>query len=475
MAVEGRTHKPVIECDKCETCGVCFQACPAEVIPEMREEEDSLRGRLFDNADKEPRLNLSKSFGPPRCQAACPIGQDVQGYMRLIFEGRYREALGLIRDANPLPSVCGYVCHHPCERACTREGVDESLSIRALKRFVADYDDGGPALPERQATKKGKVAVIGSGPAGLTAAYELAKMGWAVEIIESYHEPGGMLAWAIPVFRLPRPVLKRDIGYIMKMGVEIRTGVVFGRDVSVEDLRDRGAQAVILATGTQKSVKMNILNENGLQGYMDCLAFLRTCSDGNPPPLGKRVLVVGGGNAAIDSARSALRGGGTRVSLIYRRTIDEMPAGREEVAEALREGVEIMCLTVPIGILESEGKVTGLECVSTEPGEEDSSGRRKPVPVEGSQFDIHGDTVISAVGQQQDYGDVSRGLAFEGGIVETNRETMHTAVNGVFAAGDFLNGSTTVVEAMASGKKAASAVARYLEGKDEGIFDGRTV
>jgi putative selenate reductase YgfK subunit len=465
LAVEGRTYKPVIEYDKCETCGVCLQACPAEVAPEMRGEQDSLRGRIYEQSDANPRLNLSKVYGPPRCQAACPIGQDVRGYMRLIFEGRYREALELIRDANPLPSVCGYVCHHPCEKACTRGEVDDPLSIRTLKRFVADYDDGSLTLPERQAAKKRKVAVIGSGPAGLTAAFELAKMGYAVEVAESYHEPGGMLAWAIPAFRLPRPVLRRDIDYIRRIGVEIRTGISFGREVSVKDLRNRGFDAVILATGTQKSVRMNIRNENSLQGYTDCLTFLRKCSDGAPQPSGKHVLVVGGGNAAIDAARSALRQGGTMVGLIYRRTLEEMPADREEVEDALREGVEIMYLTVPIRIIESENRVVGLECMRTELGEADSSGRRRPVPVEGSQFEIHGDTVISAVGQQQDYRDVSIGLAIEDGTVQVNHETMHTVVDGVFAAGDFLNGSTTVVEAMASGKKAASAVDGYLKDK----------
>ena len=296
----------MIHYDRCETCGVCLQACPAEVVPEMRKEEDSLRGRLFDVSDTEPRLNLSKSFGPPRCQAACPIGQDVRGYMRLIFEGKYRQALELIRDANPLPSVCGYVCHHPCERACTRGEVDDPLSIRLLKRFVADYDDGSLPLPERQAAKNKKVAVIGSGPAGLAAAYELAKKGYTVEITESYKEPGGMLAWAFPAFRLPRAVINRDIDYIRRMGVEIRTGISFGPDTTLENLRKKGFHAVILATGTQKSLKMNIQNENGLPGTMDCLAFLRRCSEGEPPSLGNRVLVVGGGNAAVDAARRAM-------------------------------------------------------------------------------------------------------------------------------------------------------------------------
>jgi putative selenate reductase YgfK subunit len=465
MAVEGRTHKPVIQYDRCETCGVCLGACPAEIIPEMRKEEDSLRGLLFDHTDTEPRLNLSKSYGPPRCQAACPIGQDVRGYMRLIFEGRYRDALELIRDANPLPSVCGYVCHHPCERACTRGEVDDPLSIRSLKRFVADYDDGNLPLPERAAAKNKKVAVIGSGPSGLAAGYELAKKGYAVEITESYREPGGMLAWAIPAFRLPRSVLKRDIEYIRKMGVEIRTGICFGRDVTMEDLRNKGFHAVILATGTQKSLKMNIQNENGLAGYMDCLAFLRRYSDGEPLPLGKRVLVVGGGNAAVDTARTALRVGAGKVSLVYRRTLEEMPADREEVEDAIGEGIEIMVLTAPVKILVTGGKAGGLECVKTRLGEPDASGRKRPIPVDGSQFEILADTVISAVGQRQDYSVISEGFSRADGIIGIDPEGMQTDVEGVFAAGDFLNGPSTVVEAMASGKKAAQAVEEYLKEK----------
>jgi len=456
----------VIQYDRCETCGVCLQACPAEVIPEMRKEEDSLRGRICRDTDTEPRSNLSKSFGPPRCQAACPIGQDVRGYMRLIFEGRYREALALIRDANPLPSICGYVCHHPCERACTRGEVDDPLSIRSLKRFVADYDEGTLTPPEQQAGKSKKVAVIGSGPAGLTAAYELAKKGYGVEIMESYREPGGMLAWAIPAFRLPRSVLKRDINYIIKMGVEISTGICFGRDVTVEDLRRKGFHAVILATGTQKSLKMNILNENGLPGCMDCLSFLKRCSEGEPPSLGNRVLVVGGGNAALDTARSALRLGAGKVSLVYRRSMEEMPADREEVEDAVGEGIEIIVLTAPVKILVAGGKAGGLECVKTRLGEPDASGRKRPIPVEGSQFEILADTVISAVGQQQDYGVISDGLSRTDGTIGIDAEGMQTDVEGVFAAGDFVNGPTTVVEAMASGKKAAQAVDVYLKEKN---------
>jgi heterodisulfide reductase subunit A len=469
MAVEGRTHKPVIDYNRCETCGVCLEACPAEPIPDFRYEPDSLRGKLYSRSDSEPRINVTKAFDLPNCQAECPVRQDVRGYMRLISEGRYGEALELIREANPLPSVCGYVCHHPCESACTRGRVDDPLSIRSLKRFVTDYDNGRLNPPSVGKPKGKKVVVIGSGPAGLAAGHELARMGYEVEIIESYREAGGLLAWAIPAFRLPREILQRDIDYIRKMGVTIRTGMHFGTDVKIAGLRKNGAHAVIVATGTQKSLKLNIENEDRHRGYLDCLDFLKACSDGRDVALGRQVLVVGGGNAAVDTARSALRKGGVKVTILYRRSLEEMPADREEIKEALREGVRIEFLTAPKKMLVSEGKVKGLECLKTKLREADQSGRKRPVPVEGSEFVIKAGTIISAVGQEPDFGPVTRGFASGDKALSVDRKTLQANVDGVFAAGDFVNGAGTVVEAMASGKKAAQAVARYLE--TEGKFD----
>ena len=466
MAVEGRTHKPVIDYTRCETCGVCLKACPAEPIPDFRSEPDSLRGKLYAHSDAEPRINVTKVFDLPNCQATCPVRQDVRGYMRLIAEGRYGEALELIREANPLPSVCGYVCHHPCESACTRGRVDDPLSIRSLKRFVTDYDDGRLKPPSVGKPKGKKVVVVGSGPAGLAAGHELARMGYQVEIIESYREAGGLLAWAIPAFRLPREILQRDIDYIRKMGVTIRTGTHFGSDEEISDLRKNGAHAVIVATGTQKSLKMNIENEDHHRGYLDCLDFLKACSDGRDVALGNQVLVIGGGNAAVDTARSALRKK-AKVTILYRRSLEEMPADTEEINDALREGIKIEFLTAPKKMVVSGDKVKGLECLKTELREADQSGRKRPVPVEGSEFVIEADTIITAVGQEPDYEPVASGLAAGRGNLSINRETLQANVDGVFAAGDFVNGASTVVEAMASGKKAAQAVALYLEGKQK--------
>ena len=457
MTIEGITHRPVIDHEKCNTCSICLKACPAEIMPEMRREGDSLRAKIYGGADNYIKINIEKAFGSPSCQDTCPLHQDVRGYVKLISKGQYREALELIRETNPLPSVCGYVCHHPCESACTRGFVDEPISIKSLKRFVAGYDDSHLRYPETGKAKKRKVCIVGSGPAGLTAAHELAKKGYEVEIIESYSEPGGMLVWAIPPFRLPREILKRDIEYIKKMGVTIKTGVYFGTDLTISDLKKAGAKAIIVATGTPVSLKMNIENESGFEGYVDCLMFLRKYVQHEEISLGDRVLVVGGGNAAIDSARSAARVGARNVTILYRRGPDEMPADRDEVKEALIEGIKIEFLTAPKRIIESGGKVKALECVRTELREAPDSKRPKPVAITGSEFTINADTIISAIGQEPDQ-TLRKTLGVDSEIMSTSKE-------GVFAAGDFVNGPTTVVEAMASGKKVARAVDMYLSKK----------
>jgi len=466
MAVEGRTHKPVIDYEKCSTCSVCIKACPAEVMPEMRTEPDSLRGAIYSDSDKEIRMNTLKEFAPPPCQAACPIGQDVRGYIRLIAKKDYSDALTLIRETNPLPAVCGYVCHHPCELACVRGSVDDALSIKSLKRFVAEYDSGQTQPPKTEKIQSKKVCIIGSGPAGLAAAHQLAKNGYTVEMIEGYNEPGGMLAWAIPDFRLPREVLKRDIEYIKKMGVAIKTGINFGDDITLSDIKNDGADAIILATGTQKSLRMNIENEENPKGVIDCLSFLKDYPHNNIN-LGANVLVIGGGNAAIDTARSAIRAGAKTVTILYRRGRNEMPADRDEVEDALSENVVIKFLTAPKKIITERGTVKGLECVKTKLVDDAKAKRPKPVNISGSEFTIEADTIISAVGQEPDFSWM-KNTTFEithKNTLAINTKNMMTNVEGVFAAGDTINGPTTVVEAMASGKKVAESVDVYLSGE----------
>lgn len=465
--VEGRIQRPVVDDEKCNACFACVKGCPAEIIPEMRTEESSLRGRIYKDIGTAPAFNTDKVFGMPPCQLACPIYQDIRGYIKLIAKEKYEEALALIRETNPLPSVTGYICSHPCEMNCVRNTFDDFVAIRALKRFVADFDDGKSVPPKIDRHMGKRVSIIGSGPAGLATAYDLLRMGYQVEVIEAASKLGGMLQYVIPPFRLPRNILDRDIKYIEGMGATIKTGVKFGVDVSLSDLKKDGVDAVIIAIGTNQGLKMGVENERSISGYIDCLAFLRNYARGERVVLGDRVIVVGGGNAAVDAARSAQRCGVKEVSIFYRRSYQEMPADRDEIKEAQAEGVEINYLSAPVRIIEKSGEIRGLECMKTELGELDESGRRRPVPITGSEFVVNATSVISAVGQQPDLSWNKEGLGFNISpkntfIVDHN---CHTNIERVFAAGDAVNGPTTVVEAMASGKKAASAVDVYLSGK----------
>ena len=467
MAVEGRTHKPIIDTEKCDACSVCAKGCPAEIIFEMRKEESSLRGRVYKEVKTAPSINVDKIFDMPPCQAACPIHQDIRGYIELIAERKYEEALKLIRETNALPSVTGYICSHPCEEKCVRNLVDESASIKTLKRFVVDFDDGRLAPPQGGRKKGKKISIIGSGPAGLAAAYELAGMSYEVEVLEAFSQPGGMLCWAIPPFRLPRNVLNRDIKYIEGMGVTIKTKVKFGIDMSLPDLRRDGADAIIMAIGTHEGLKMGVKNDKYAKGYMDCLAFLRKYASGEPVDLGNKTIVVGGGNAAIDSARSALRSGVKDVTILYRRSYEEMPADRDELKEAQAEGIKINYLAMPVRIIGRDGEIQALECIKTKLGEPDESGRRRPIPIEGSDFIMNISSIISAVGQRPDLSWNQEGLSFNlsPGNTFIVDDSCLTNIEGVFAAGDAVNGPTTIVEAMASGKRVARSVDNYLSGK----------
>jgi len=402
MVVAGSSYKVLLDNEKCNTCAVCIKGCPAEIIPEMRAEESSVRGRIYKNVKTAPFISADKVFDMPPCQLACPIHQDIRGYIKLIGERRYEEALRLIREVNALPSVTGYICSHPCEEECRKNLVDESVSIKTLKRSIADFDGGKLTPPEASQNKGKKVSIIGSGPAGLVAAYDLSKIGYQVVIIEAFPEPGGMLRWAIPPFRLPRNVLNRDIRYIERMGVTIETGLRFGVDVTLSGLKKNGTDAVIIAIGTHQGLKMGIENEENISGYVDCLTLLRKYASGEQVNLGDKVIVVGGGNAAIDAARAAVRCGSREVAMFYRRSYEEMPADKDEVKEGETEGVEINYLAAPVRIIGKDGKVQGLEFIKTKLGEPDESGRRRPVPIKGSEFVVSASSIISAIGQQPD-------------------------------------------------------------------------
>jgi len=473
--VEGITHRPIIDTKMCDSCLVCIGGCPAEIIPELRKEDSSLRGRIYKEAKTAPSINIDKVFEMPPCQLACPIHQDVRRYTNLIANKKYKEAMEVIRETNALPSVCGYICHHPCEEKCVRDLVDEPISIKTLKRFVVDFDDGRLIPPEVGQKGGKKVSIIGSGPAGLAAAYELARMSYQVEVIEAFSEPGGMLCWAIPPFRLPRNILNRDIKYIERTGVTIKTSVKFGVDVSLSDLRKAGADAIIMAIGTHEGLKMGVKNDKYVSRYIDCLAFLRKYASGEQIDLGDKTIVVGGGNAAIDSARSALRCGIKDATILYRRGYEEMPADRDEIKEAQAEEVKIYYLAMPVRIIKKDGEIQGLECIKTRLGESDESGRRRPIPIEGSDFIINTSSIISAVGQRPNLSWNQEGLPFNFSPRNTFiiDDSCLTNIEGVFAAGDAVSGPTTVVEAMASGKRAARSVDIYLSGKEQGEHENQ--
>jgi len=402
------------------------------------------------------------------CQHTCPLGQDVSCYVSLIAQGKFREAITVARKENPLPAICGRVCHHPCEEKCKLGSAgDDPMSIRALKRFLADYEmREGIEIEAKPRPRRGsKVAVIGSGPAGLTCAYYLALEGYGVTIFEALPVAGGMLAVGIPEYRLPRDILNYEIDNIKRVGVEIRTNTAVGKDVTLEELREE-YNAVFIAIGAHKGLKMNIEGEDS-QGVVDAVEFLRDVNLGREVKVGQNVVVVGGGNAAIDAAR-ALKRLGKDVRIFYRRTRREMPAIKDEVEEAIREGIEIQFLVTPIRATTRNGSVTGIECVRMKLGDMDKSGRRRPIPIEGSEFTVELDTLITAIGQQPDIASLASGNGFalsRWQTIEVDPETLSSGAEGVFAGGDVVTGPWTVTDAMAHGKIAAEMIDKYLRGE----------
>jgi NADH-quinone oxidoreductase subunit F len=399
------------------------------------------------------------------CSHTCPAGIDVPRYIRFISEGKYDQALAVIREKIPFPSICGHVCPHPCETKCRRGQVDEAIAIRALKRFAAEKGNGLWKAKAKMAAATGKrVAIIGSGPAGLTAAYYLAKRGHAVNVFETLPEPGGMMRYGIPEYRLPREVLAEEIGEIKSVGVDIRTNT---RISSVDELFEHGYHAIFLAIGAHQGAKLRIEGEDSPE-VMEGVSFLREINMGNKVRVGDRIAVIGGGNVAIDASRSALRLGAKEVTIIYRRTRDEMPASVEEIEEALLEGVKIEFLAAPIRIASRNGTVE-LTCIRMELGAVDESGRRRPVPIEGNEFSLPFDTVIAAIGQVPEAPE-KFGLPLErGNTIQVDDDTLATTKEGVFAGGDAVTGPATVIEAIAAGRQAAVSIDKYLGGS--GIID----
>ena len=395
------------------------------------------------------------------CSHTCPANIDVPRYIRFIAQGKPAEALAVIREKIPFPFVCGYVCVHPCEAKCRRALLDEAISIKELKRFAAEHGNGLWKESSRVAPATGKrVAIVGSGPAGLTAAYYLAKLGHAVTVFEALPEAGGMMRVGIPDYRLPKDILRADIKEIENIGVDIKTNT---RVDSLDELQ--GYNAVFLATGAHQGIKIGVKGEDS-PGVMDCVSFLREVSLGKKVGVGERVAVIGGGNAAIDSARTALRLGAREVTILYRRTRGEMPASAEEIEGAIAEGVKIEFLVAPSKIAGKNGRVE-LGSIRMRLGAIDASGRPRPEPIEGSEFLMSFDTIIAAVGQRPEVPAQFNLTLGRGNTIQVDPETLATSRQGVFAGGDAKNGPASVIEAIADGRQAAVSIDKYLGGKGE--------
>ena len=397
------------------------------------------------------------SFMPP-CQATCPLHMDIREYVDLVAQGRIMEALQVIRNGNPFPSICAYVCTHPCEDACRRSQVDKPVAIRALKRFAVEFGGDRMIRAEAKTMQQEKVAIVGSGPAGLACAYYLRKLGYSVTIFEAHSELGGMLRVGIPQYRLPHEVVDTEVQRLTQMGVEIRTNT---RVVSLDLLFDLGYKAIFITVGAHQSLRMGIEGEES-PGVIDGATFLREVNLGLKPSLGERVAVVGGGNVAIDAARTALRLGTHKVDILYRRSQTEMPADPAEVEQALQEGVEILFLVTPTRIKRGNGRLS-VTCIRMELGEPDASGRRRPVPIKDSEFNNEFDTLIAAIGQAPQTPADFRVRIGRGSTIQVDPVTLTTNRAGVFAGGDAVTGPATVVEALAAGRLAASRIDDYLQ------------
>lgn len=438
---------------------------PATAVP--RAEPLALHGAalLVPSLQSEPFP--VRAIRPAPCTKACPAGVNVKAYVSLIAERRFAEALEVIRRRCPLPGICGRVCHHPCELACRRRRADEAVAIRSLKRVVADRarDSRLPEPPPGPARGPG-VAVIGSGPAGLTAAYDLRLAGYAATVFEGDPEPGGMLRYGIAPYRLPRDVLDAEIAVLERAGVGLRIGRRLGADFDLDGLFGQGFGAVLLAVGAQHGRRLGVPGEDGCAGVEDALEFLRRANAGDRAHPGERVVVIGGGSTAVEAARTARRLGASSVAILYRRYREEMLASQDEIAIAEQEQVHLSFLVAPARVIASNGRVMALECVRIGLGEPDASGRRRPIAIPGSEFLVPAERVLAAVGQEADLDFLAvhdRARLAAHGRLQADPHTSMTERRGVFAAGDVVTGPATVIEAIAAGHRAAESIRHFLE------------
>jgi len=457
-----------IDLKKCTGCGDCAEVCPVS-LPSVFEQGLGARKATYrPYAQAVPGAYAITKKDRSPCTQGCPNHVNAHAYVSLVAQQKYSEALAVIQRTLPLPGVIGRVCPHPCEDACRRQEVDAPISICTLKRFVADQVDVEETPLPEITPRKEKVAIIGAGPAGLTAAHFLALDGFQVTIFEALPVGGGMLRVGIPDYRLPPTVLEKEIAAITRLGVEIRYNTALGRDITLDSLTADGFQAVYIAVGAHASMKLNIPDEDA-EGVVTGVRFLREAALYERKTVAGHVVIVGGGDVAIDAARSALRMGAEKVSILYRRTRTEMPARNEEVEDALEEGVAIDFLLAPVKVVVENGKVAGLECVRMELGEPDKSGRRRPVPVAGSEFVVACDTIIPAIGQRVNPGflEGSSGVELTSwGTIVADPITCETTRKGVFAGGDAQSGPWIAIGAVAAGREAAVSIARYIDGAD---------
>jgi RnfABCDGE-type electron transport complex B subunit len=452
----GPNGYPVVDEQKCVGCGACARVCPKNLLKISTPSERLLHFN-----------QLGDCLAP--CRQTCPAEIDIPLYIHQIRNGDYAGAVNTIRERNPLLLACGRVCPHPCELNCRRGIADEPVSINQLKRFAADFEmTSGKRLPIRMAPDTGKrIAVVGGGPAGLTCAYFLRRLGHSVAIFEAMPKLGGMLRYGIPEYRLPKQVLDWEIESILNLGVEVHTGVRFGQDLHLERLRADGYDAVFMGIGAWKDSKLAVPGED-LKGCYTGIDFLARLASGEKLDIKPIAAVIGGGNTAIDCTRNLLRLGTRKVYLVYRRTRKEMPANEVEVDAAEHEGVELMFLSAPVRVIgDEQGQVTHLEYLRMELGEPDASGRRRPVPVKGSETLLATNMVISAIGQAPD---VSFAASAElkttrWSTIESNPATLQTNIPFLFVAGDVATGPSLVVEAIGGGRRAARSIHQFVTGR----------
>jgi len=452
-------------------CGL-GQTAPNPVLSTIRHFRDEYEAHIH---EKRCPAGVCPDLVQAPCMSACPAGVYVPGFVSLVGEGRYAEALKLHRERNPFASVCARVCFHTCEDKCRRASLDEAVAIRGIKRFMVEQEVTIqlPEIRENEANAKKKIAVVGAGPAGLTCAYFLARMGYKPTVFEAEQRPGGMLVQTIPAYRLPREELAREVRMIERLGVTIETGMRLGKDFTLQSLRDDGYEAVFVGVGAPRGSGLRIPGDDAV-GVVDAIGFLREYNLRGSAKVGDNVVVIGGGNAAVDAARTAIRLGAKNVSILYRRTRDEMPAYKEEIEEAEHEGVSLQTLVAPAEVVVKDGKVAGVKCHKMWLGEFDRSGRRRPQATENT-FVVEADQVIAAIGQSLDTKEILDGVDLKlapNKFIQSDPLTGQTSAPWIFCGGDAADGPSSVADAVGAGERAAVGIDKHLTGEEHAFWRG---